>query len=463
MPVSLGVPEILVGNITSGQVVLRDIQYVPTTQIKISDSNGPEPIATTPGGSVTNPTINLNTPVMPDERLVLFNRSTNSYITTTPILGKEALAQYPNIEFIGSFDSRTANLVAKELAANPPSSISAEIMDDRGKTDIGENMQILAVLNAMVTALGTRGQILKELLDSGELVPVPDIQKQWEMAAGINDFSEVSVPDVPEIIVQTSPNPIRTTKAIGEEVPPTNGPGPTITTMALGEEAPPQPNTSALSKLARREKLVKDLEAADRIMDVHYCSDNLGMVYFGRNDANTYYLAGGRGIQPTNETCRMAAQSRGDDFGGRNAIAISKEDYKDGLRRQIAELDAELNEEGIRQSGPLNVVPTRPTFSWPTLPSGSLEPSVEIPGYPINTPWEIPPMQSTMPMPSNCVKVPPGVPPVPAGCVPVRPPRPPIIRPPIKPPIRPYVPPSKPPSKPPSQPYDDSGKGVGSI
>ena len=320
MPVSLGVPEILVGNITSGQVVLRDIQYVPTTQIKISDSNGPEPIAITPGGSATNPTINLNTPVMADERLVLFNRSTNSYITTTPILGKEALAQYPNIEFIGSFDSRTANLVAKELAANPPSSISAEIMDARGKTDIGENMQILAVLNAMVTALGTRGQILKELLNSGELVPVPDIQKQWEMAAGINDFSEVSVPDVSEIIVQTSPNPIRTTKAIGEEVPPTNGPGPTITTLALGEETPP-----------------------------------------------------GSFVNP--------------------------------------------------------------------FVSGSPRP-----------PWDMnvnPPMQSTMP--SNCVKVPPGVPPVPAGCVPVRPP--------VKPPIRPYVPPSKPPS----QPYDDSGKGVGSI
>jgi hypothetical protein len=411
MPVSLGVPEILVGNITSGQVVLKDIQYVPTTQIKINDSNGPEPIATTPGGSATNPTINLNTPVMPDERLVLFNRSTNSYITTTPILGKEALAQYPNIEFIGSFDSRTANLVAKELAANPPSSISAEIMDSRGKADIGENMQILAVLNAMVTALGTRGQILKELLDSGELVPVPDIQKQWEIAAGINDFSEVSVPDVSEIVVQVSPNPIRTTKAIGEEVPPTNGPGPTVTTMALGEEAPQQP--------IRTTMMLGEESPPDRqIMDLIYCIGGEG-TYDG---IDTYYVSSAR------RGCKINDKGEEKPYGR----LISKEEY----------------DQGIRQS-------PRPPFSWPTSPSGSLQPSLEIPGYPANTPWELPPMQSTMPMPSNCVKVPPGVPPVPAGCVPVRPPRPPQIRPPIRP--------SVPPSKPPSQPYDDSGKGVGSI
>lgn len=431
MPVSLGVPEVIVGNITSGQVVLRDIQFVPTTQIKAGTSNGPEPLAIAPGSETINPTINLNTPVMADERLVLFNRSTNSYITTTPILGKEALSKYPNIEFVGSFDSRTANLVAKELAANPPSSVSAQIMDMAGKTDIGENMQFLAILNAIVTAMGTRGQILKDLLDSGELTTVPDIQTQWNMAANINNFETVYQPPVSEFVIQTPP--VRTTLALGEEAPPQ----PVRTTMALGEESPPQSSAN----ISRREKLVEDLLDADRIMDASYCSNNMGIAYRGPNDVNIYYIAGGRGKPASNETCRLAAQSRGDDFGSRNAIVISREDYKAGLRRQIAELDAESTAEPINW------------WSTPNMPGSFVNPIVS--GSP-RPPWDTnvnPPMQ--LPMPSNCKPVPPGVPPVPAGCVPVRPPIPPPKV------YEPYYPPPPPP--PPPDEYDDSGDGVGSV
>ena len=65
MPVSLGVPEVIVGNISSGQVVLRDIQFVPTTQIKAGNSNGPETLGpidpSAYGSDAINPTINLNT------------------------------------------------------------------------------------------------------------------------------------------------------------------------------------------------------------------------------------------------------------------------------------------------------------------------------------------------------------------------------------------------------------------
>ena len=358
------------GNISSGQVVLRDIQFVPTTQIKAGNSNGPETLGpidpSAYGSDAINPTINLNTPVMADERLVLFNRSSNSYITTTPILGKEALSKYPNIEFVGSFDSRTANLVAKELAANPPSNVSAQIMDMAGKTDIGENMQFLAILNAIVTAMGTRGQILKDLLDSGELTTVPDIQRQWDMAANINNFETVYQPPVSEFVIETPR--IRTTKAIGEEVPPE----PIRTTMMLGEESTPDHQT----------------------MDLIYCKGNEGS-YDGQN---TYYVSSAR------RGCKINDKGEAKPYG----ILISQEEFAQGVANSTAK--------------PFN------WWSTPNMPGSFVNPLVS--GSP-RPPWDMdvnPPMQ--LPMPSNCVPVPPGVPPVPPGCVPIRPPIPPTKLPP---------------------------------
>ena len=443
MPVSLGGPDILVGNITDGKLVIKDIQYVPTTQLtSTTPSSGPAPIIQPPVLTPINPAINLNTPAVANERLVLFNRQTNEYLSTTPELAKEAIAKNPNIEFIAAFDSATADIVAKTLAENPPGNIDQMIMSEGGKSDIAGNMQVLAFLNALIVSLGNRGGILSELLSSGRISPELNIYQMYDLAKGINDFENIYVPDAPEVVV-TQP-PIRTTKAIGEEAPPSTVVPSPITTLALGEEAPPQPNKDILEKVAKRQKLLNDLEAADRIMDVNYCSDNRGSIYFGRNDVNTYYMAGGRGIPATNETCRIGARNRGNDFGGQYAIAISKEDYKKGLRRQIAELDAEL-------------VSTRPPFSQPRPPSG-----------PVN-PWQLPmieglpqivrpPISSQPSIPSNCVKVPPGVPPVPAGCVPVRPPLPP----PLPPQIRPEIirPPVRPPAR---EKYDDTGRGTGTI
>ena len=412
MPVSLGVPEVIVGNISSGQVVLRDIQFVPTTQIKAGTSNGPEPLAITPGSETINPTINLNTPVMADERLVLFNRSSNSYITTTPVLGKEALSKYPNIEFVGSFDSRTANLVAKELAANPPSSVSAQIMDMAGKTDIGENMQFLAILNAIVTAMGTRGQILKDLLDSGELTTVPDIQRQWDMAAQINNFETVYQPPVSEFVIQTPP--VRTTMAIGEE----SSPAPVRTTMMMGEESSPYVPENAQTTMMLGEESTPDRQT----MDLIYCT--------GNEPANaTYYVSNARA------GCKVNPQGESKP----NAVMISKEEYA----RQVAQGTAK-------------------PFGWPSSPTGNFQFPIDgsfinpyVSGSP-RPPWDTnvnPPMQ--LPMPSNCVPVPPGVPPVPPGCVPIRPPIPPPQV------YEPYYPPPPPP--PPPDEYDDSGNGVGSV
>jgi len=416
MPVSLGVPEVIVGNISSGQVVLRNIQFVPTTQIKVGNSNDPETLSIAPfpgayGSETINSTINLNTPVMADERLVLFNRSTNSYITTTPILGKEALSKYPNIEFVGSFDSRTANLVAKELAANPPSNVSAQIMDMAGKTDIGENMQILAILNAIVTSLGTRGQILKDLLNSGELTSVPDIQIQWDMAEHINDFETVYQPPLSEVVIETQP--IRTTKAIGEEVPP----APIRTTMMMGEESPPNVPENAQTTMMLGE------ESPNPIMDLIYCTGNEG-VYDGQN---TYYTSSAR------RGCKINEKGEEKPYGR----LISQEEFAQGVADSTAK--------------PFN------WWSTPNMPGSFVNPIVS--GSP-RPPWDMdvnPPMQLPMTMPSNCVPVPPGVPSVPAGCVPIRPPIPPPQV------YEPYYPPPPPPPPPPPDEYDDSGGGVGSV
>ena len=393
MPVSLGGPDILVGNITDGKLVIKDIQYVPTTQLpSTTPGSGPAPIIQPPALTPINPAINLNTPAVANERLVLFNRQTNEYLSTTPELGKEAISKNPNIEFIAAFDSATADIVAKTLAENPPGNIDQMIMSEGGKNDIAGNMQVLAFLNALIVSLGNRGGILSELLSSGRISPELNIYQMYDLAKGINDFESIYVPDAPEVVV-TQP-PIRTTKAIGEEAPPTTAVPSPITTLALGEETPPD----------------------RQIMDLIYCIGGEG-TYDG---IDTYYVSNAR------RGCKINDKGEAKPYGR----VISKLEY----------------DQGIRQS-------PRPPFSWPTSPSGSLQPSLEIPGYPVNTPWEIPPMQSTIP--SNCVKVPPGVPPVPAGCVPVRPPLPPQKLPPI------IFPPREP--RPPREKYDDTGQGTGTI
>jgi hypothetical protein len=393
MPVSLGGPDILVGNITDGKLVIKDIQYVPTTQLPITTpGSGPAPIIQPPVLTPINPAVNLNTPAVANERLVLFNRQTNEYLSTTPELGKEAIAKNPNIEFIAAFDSATADIVAKTLAENPPGNIDQMIMSEGGKSDIAGNMQVLAFLNALIVSLGNRGGILSELLSSGRISPELNIYQMYDLAKGINDFENIYVPDAPEVVV-TQP-PIRTTKAIGEEAPPSTVVPSPITTLALGEETPPD----------------------RQIMDLIYCIGGEG-TYDG---TDTYYVSSAR------RGCKINDKGEEKPYGR----LISKEEY----------------DQGIRQS-------PRPPFSQPRPPSGSVNP------------WQLPmieglpqivrpPISSQPSIPSNCVKVPPGVPPVPAGCVPVPPPRPPQIRPEIiRPPVRP----------PAREKYDDTGRGTGTI
>ena len=221
MPIPLGGPEIVVGDVTSGKLVIRDLQYVPTTQLPTEVSgSGPVPISLDNIVAPINPNINLNTPAIADERLVLLDRGTNSYITASPSVGKEAIASNPMIQFVAAFDSATADKVAETLAADPPGNIQETILDANGKNDIVSNMQALAFLNAVLVSLGNRGSILSELLSTGKLSPSIDIYQMYDLAKQINDFENIYDSSFSEsVVVDDSQHPGVTTLALGEESP----------------------------------------------------------------------------------------------------------------------------------------------------------------------------------------------------------------------------------------------------
>jgi hypothetical protein len=195
MPQELGyIPEVVVGNITGGEVVLRDVTY------EINN----------PAIDIRNPTIPIKppsdaipiTPSKPEqanERMVLFDRVNLNYITAQPSDGLDMMSRNPQIEFVGSFDRATAEYVADELAASPPGN-ALEIKAKQVPALLSELVVTQSVLQSAAELLSAREIVLRKLIEAKRLLPNPTPEQMFDVAKKINDAARTLSP------VQIDPN-----------------------------------------------------------------------------------------------------------------------------------------------------------------------------------------------------------------------------------------------------------------
>jgi hypothetical protein len=194
MPQELGtIPEIVVGHITGGEVVLRDVTYeIDNPAININNPTLPGP--STPTKTPADPIpIIPSKPAQATERMVLFDRVNLNYITAQPADGLDMINRNPQIEFVGSFDRPTAEKVADQLAANPPGN-ALELKAKQIPAALSELVVTQAMLQSAAELLSSREIVLRKLIDADRLFKTPTIDQMFAVAEKINEAARTLSP-----------------------------------------------------------------------------------------------------------------------------------------------------------------------------------------------------------------------------------------------------------------------------
>jgi len=194
MPQELGtIPEIVVGHITGGEVVLRDVTYEidnPAININNPTLPGPSTPTITPADPIP---IIPSKPAQATERMVLFDRVNLNYITAQPADGLDMINRNPQIEFVGSFDRPTAEKVADQLAANPPGN-ALELKAKQIPAALSELVVTQAMLQSAAELLSSREIVLRKLIDADRLFKTPTIDQMFAVAEKINEAARTLSP-----------------------------------------------------------------------------------------------------------------------------------------------------------------------------------------------------------------------------------------------------------------------------
>jgi hypothetical protein len=120
-------------------------------------------------------------PAKPLERMVLFDRVNLNYLTAQPSDGLDMMNRNPQIEFVGSFDRNTAEIVADRLAANPPGN-ALEIKAKQIPAVLSELLATQSVIQSAAELLASREVVLRKLIQANRLLPNPTPEQMYDVA-----------------------------------------------------------------------------------------------------------------------------------------------------------------------------------------------------------------------------------------------------------------------------------------